>query len=77
MKNLVNKINFIEVEPQEGEIFSPCQLEGYYDLLPEEQIALEELPSDWWAYFIDDCLKARAMDKALAFALESGKLVIN
>ena len=44
MKNLVRRI-IIEEYFEGDEVTSPCQIKGYYNLTPEEQIALEELPS--------------------------------
>ena len=66
MKNLVRKIT-IEEYFEEDEVTSPCQIEGYYNLTPEEQVVLEELPSQWWKMAIDDFLFARQMDKALGY----------
>ena len=66
MKNLVRKIT-IEEYLEEEEVTSPCQIDGYNKLTPEEQIALEKLPSEWWGMAIDDFLFVRQMDKALGY----------
>lgn len=66
MKNLVRRIT-IEEYFEGDEVTSPCQIEGYNNLTPEEQIALEDLPSQWWEMAIADFLFARQMDKALGY----------
>lgn len=65
MKNIVKRI-VIEIEEIEDKVQNPYEIEGYYELTPDDQIALEELSPCFWEQFIADCLSTRAMDNHLA-----------
>lgn len=71
MKNLVNKIQFDEEVKEVVLPNSPMEVEGFLDLEVEEQNFCSTLPRDWWVDFVADTLRAKAMDLALAKALEA------
>ncbi len=69
MKNLIKKIEIETMEETEV-ITSPCQINGYYDLEPQDQMLLEELDTSCWEQFIMDCLLTKKLDNQLAKCFE-------